>query len=222
MLCRASPDPTVRCRVAGGCTASSTRGQPRARVAARDAATDRALARPAEVQHALGAAERDVEQALLLVHRLGRLGVRDRHQPAFEPGDEHGVELEALGAVEREQLDGVALRCCRRRRRGATVWRNSRKPSTLPRPPSASRYSWPSRTSASTCSRRSSASDLGVGGEVGEVLGERPARVLRGRWCAAGRAPPAPRAGRGTARRRGRGTGRPHGEAPPRTAPTAR
>ena len=84
-------------------------GQPRARVAPGGTATDRALARPAQVQHAFGAAERDVEQALLLVHRLGRLGVGDRHEARLEPGDEHGVELEALGPVEREQLDRVAL-----------------------------------------------------------------------------------------------------------------
>ena len=68
---------------------------------------------------AFGAAERDVEQPLLLVHRLGGLGVRDRDEAAFEPGDEHGVELEALGAVEREQLDRVVRRRRRRRRRAA-------------------------------------------------------------------------------------------------------
>ncbi len=84
-------------------------GQPRARVAPGGTATDRALARPAQVQDAFGAAERDVEQALLLVHRLRRLGVGDRHQALLEPGDEHGVELETLGPVEREQLDRVAL-----------------------------------------------------------------------------------------------------------------
>ena len=33
--------------------------------------------------------------------------MRDRHESALEPGDEHGVELEALRAVEGEQLDGV-------------------------------------------------------------------------------------------------------------------
>ena len=71
------------------------------------------------VQHALGPAQRDVEEALLLVERLGGLGVRDRHQAALEAGDEHGVELEPLRPVEGEQLDGVVTRGARRRRRGA-------------------------------------------------------------------------------------------------------
>ena len=61
-----------------------------------------------EVQHLLGAGDRDVEQPSLLGPLVRRVGVGDRDEPALEPGHEHGVELEALGAVEREQLDGVA------------------------------------------------------------------------------------------------------------------
>ena len=67
-----------------------------------------ALARPRHVQRALGAAQPDVEQAALLVERLGvALRVRDRDEAALEAGDEDRVPLEALGPVEREQLDRV-------------------------------------------------------------------------------------------------------------------
>ena len=59
------------------------------------------------MQRALGAAQRDVEEPLLLVERVGGLGVGDRDEAPFEPGDEDRVELEALGAVEGEQLDGI-------------------------------------------------------------------------------------------------------------------
>ena len=36
--------------------------------------------------------------------------MHDRHEPRLQADDEHGVELEALGAVEAEQLDCVAGR----------------------------------------------------------------------------------------------------------------
>ena len=84
--------------------------EPRARGAVGDAASDRALSRPTQREHPLGPAQRDVEETLFLVERLGRLGVGDRHEAALEAGDEHGVELEPLRPVEREQLDGVVTR----------------------------------------------------------------------------------------------------------------
>ena len=96
--------------------------------------------------------------------RVPRRSSRGRWAPgALEPGDEHGVELEALRSMEGEQFDAVVARGVGIVARSA-VWRNARKPSTepachsgvVPGPPSASRYSWPRRTTASTCSWRSS------------------------------------------------------------------
>ncbi len=84
------------------------------------------------MERALGAAQRDVEEPLLLVERLGGLRVRDRHEAALEAGDEHGVELETLRAVEREELDGVVAGTSSPSSPRSAVCRNARKPSTEP------------------------------------------------------------------------------------------
>src|SRR5262249_59455112 len=68
---------------------------------------DGALLCPAHVQGALGAGERDVQKPELLGLLGRRLRVHDRDEPRLYAGDEHGVELEALGAMEAEELDGV-------------------------------------------------------------------------------------------------------------------
>src|SRR5207302_2573859 len=45
--------------------------------------------------------------APLLGHRGLALGLPDRQLARLEPGEEDGVELEALGAVEREEVDAA-------------------------------------------------------------------------------------------------------------------
>ena len=71
---------------------------------------ERAPLGPRAAHHFAGAGQRDVEQAPLFGFGRGRRGVADRHQALLEPGDEHDRPFEALGAVERDDLDRVAGR----------------------------------------------------------------------------------------------------------------
>ena len=128
--------------------------------------------------------ERDIEETLFLVERLGRFRVGDRHEAALEAGDEHGVELEPLRPVEREQLDGVVARA-------AGIVAAERR--LEEREETVDRAGLPLGRGAGTALgvevflaeahdrvdvlRRSSDSSSSVDGdEVGEVLGERAAR----------------------------------------------
>ena len=144
----------------------------------RGATTDRALPRPAEVQHPFGATERDVEQPLLLVHRLGGLGVRDRDEAAFEAGDEHGVELEPLRAVEREQLDRVV----RRLAGVVAAQRGLQEPEEAVDAAAAAvglEVLVPESHQRVDVLAPFLGQVLRIGGEVGEVLGERTPRAPR-------------------------------------------
>ena len=55
-----------------------------------------------------GPGECDVEEATLLVDRVGVLGKVDGDEALLEPGQVHDRPLEALGRVEGDDLDGVA------------------------------------------------------------------------------------------------------------------
>ena len=214
--------------------ARSIARQPRARRAVGLPRAHGPLLRPAEVQLAFGAAQRDIEKALLLGERIVGLGVGDGHQAALEPGDVDGVELETLGPVEGEQLDRAATARAPRvaaRRGGRGLAAVVAAKCLLQElevaldgagAASESRYSSPSRSSASTCSAPLLGQVVGVGDEIGEVVGEGARSAPPGRPCAARRARPSPRAGRGSAHPRARGTEHPRVRAPPRTAPTAR
>ena len=60
---------------------------------------------PRAVQLVVGAAQRDVQQPAFLGERAGIGRPGDRHEATLEPGDEHDRPLEALGAVERHEID---------------------------------------------------------------------------------------------------------------------
>ena len=61
-----------------------------------------------QLQLALGAGDRDVEQAPLLGDGGRGLGVADGDEPVLEAGQVHDRPLEALGRVEGGDVDGVA------------------------------------------------------------------------------------------------------------------
>ncbi|MNT38109.1 hypothetical protein D3C72_1742910 [compost metagenome] len=64
--------------------------------------------RQADVQALARAGDRHVHEAAFFF-QPGRLqdAVLVREQPFFQPGDEDGVELQALGGMHRHELDGV-------------------------------------------------------------------------------------------------------------------
>ena len=123
--------------------------QEAARLADATLAEDLAAARPGQVQPVLGPRHADVaEPALLLEALLVREAARVRQQPLLEPDQEHRLELEALGGVQRHQqhrdlvAQAIGLRDERRAvqeaRRGSRPPRGPRSP---PRPPAARRGS---------------------------------------------------------------------------------
>ena len=83
-------------------------GKVRTRCSGAHARTAIALRRPRYVEFTLRPTQRDVQESSFLVQRFGvATRVRDRYESFLEARDKHGVPLQALGAMERQEIDGV-------------------------------------------------------------------------------------------------------------------
>ena len=153
---------------------------------------DRPGPRPRAVQLVLGPAQRDVQQPPFLGLRGVRRRPRDRHETALEAGHEHDRPLESLGAVERDEVDaGAALGSAPPPGRGVEPGRELGDAAGAAdrlevvaaeleqRVAMRARVvATPRARSADAIGPRRPALGVVVGGEVGEVVRERPAGQL--------------------------------------------
>ena len=178
---------------------------------------------------AAGAGQADVEKAALLGDLLVVDGLPDRQRSLLESRQQDGVPLEALGPVQREQVDAVG-RALGLGRRPRLERRRASAGIESPAEPSACAAATASRaissTSASDAVRsRASAPAASPSGSKPELRPQArlqgvrppPARAPSPAPGAGAAVPRAPRAARRTAGR-GRGTGCRPSSAPPRAA----
>ncbi len=173
--------------------------EPRARLPCRTASGSGAQAGPRASQLVFGAAERDVQEPPLFGARRGSGRPRDRDEPALEARHEHDLPFETLGAVERHEVDALLARGVGS---GREIEPRDEAGNRRPRGFCVEVVAAEVEQRVAVLARVVARRLVGVGGEVGEVVGERARRAPRVRPRATGRAGRAPRAGSRTGPRR--------------------